>query len=71
MSRQRHNWMQTAIVIGTLLPVILSLGGWILYRSNNGAVIAEQVQDQNQEIKDLQNQMFRLQLDQARQSCKP
>lgn len=71
MSRKTSHWSQTLITIGTILPVILVLGGWILARSNSSAVVTEQVQDQNTEIKDLQAQLFKLQLEQARQSCKP
>lgn len=67
----KHNWMQTAVVIGTILPVILAMGAWILSRSNSSAIVAEQVSDQNQEIKQLQQQMYQLELQQARQSCKP
>lgn len=67
----KHNWMQTAVVIGTILPVILAMGAWILSRSNSSAIVAEQVSDQNQEIKELQADLFKLELKQAAQSCKP
>lgn len=69
MSQQRHNWMQTLVVIGTILPVILAMGAWILSRSNSQAVVTEQVQDQETEIKQLQAELYQLQLQQARTEC--
>lgn len=70
MSRQRHNWSQTLVVIGTLLPVILAMGAWILSRSNSQAVTAEQVVDQDAEIKALQKELVQLEIQQAREACK-
>lgn len=70
MSRQHHNWMQTLVVIGTILPVIFGMGVWILSRSNSQAVIADKVSDQDQEIKALQKQLYELQLQQAREECR-
>lgn len=70
MSRQRHNWMQTIVVIGTILPVILAMGAWILSRSNSQAVTAEQVVDQDAEIKALQKELVQLEIQQAREACK-
>ncbi|HKU17859.1 MAG TPA: hypothetical protein VJP80_01155 [Candidatus Saccharimonadales bacterium] len=71
MSRSRHNWNQTLITIGTILPVVIVLGGLILSKSNSNAVTASTVADQDQEIKALQKEFVELELKQAAQSCKP
>lgn len=71
MSRTRHNWNQTLITIGTILPVVIVLGGLILSKSNSNAVTASTVADQDQEIKALQKEFVELELKQAAQSCKP
>ena len=71
MSRTRHNWNQTLITIGTILPVVIVLGGLILAKSNSSAVTTATVADQDQEIKALQKEFVQLELQQARESCKP
>lgn len=47
MSRIRHNWNQTLITIGTILPVVIVVGGLILSKSNSNAVTASTVADQD------------------------
>lgn len=71
MSRTRHNWNQTLITIGTILPVVIVLGGLILAKSNSSAVTTATVTDQDQEIKALQKEFVELELKEAVQSCKP
>ena len=71
MSRIRHNWNQTLITIGTILPVVIVVGGLILSKSNSNAVTASTVADQDQEIKALQKEFVELELKEAAQSCKP
>ena len=71
MSRSRHNWNQTLITIGTILPVVIVLGGLILAKSNSSAVTTATVADQDHEIKALQKEFVQLELQQARESCKP
>ena len=71
MNRSRHNWNQTLITIGTILPVVIVLGGLILAKSNSSAVTTATVADQDQEIKALQKEFVELELKEAAQSCKP
>ena len=71
MSRKTHNWNQTLITIGTILPVVIVLGGLILAKSNSSAVTTATVADKDQEIKALQKEFVQLELQQARESCKP
>ncbi len=60
----RH-WLPSIAVVASLAPVLLGLGGWMLAKSNQQAVVASTVSDLAGEVKELQDQLNRMELRQA------
>ena len=72
MNRRRpsgRHWLPSLAVVIGFAPIVIGLGGWMLAKSNQQAVVASTVSDLTGEVKELQDQLNRMELRQA-QDCK-